>query len=67
MKDWGEDSLTKRSKVGEIGVACGLNGCESLSPAGTFIPCQSAETDFVDETNRVDGWTGDHEGYFQLA
>ena len=67
MKDWGEDSLTEGTKVRKIGVACRLNGRESLCPTSTFIPCKSVETDFMNETYRVDGGTGDHEGYLQLA
>jgi hypothetical protein len=67
MKDRGEDSLTEGTKVRKIGVTGRLNGRESLGPASTFIPGQSVETDFMHETYRVDGRTGDHEGYLQLA
>ena len=67
MKDRSEDSLTEGTKVRKIGVAGRLNGRESLSPATTFIPCQSIETDFMHETDRVDGRTCDHEGYFAIS
>lgn len=67
MKDRGKDSLTEGTKVSKIGVAGRLNGREALCPASTFIPCKSIETDFMNETYRVDGRTCDHESYLQLA
>jgi hypothetical protein len=67
MKDRGENSLTEGSKVRKIGVAGRLNGRESLGPTSTFIPCKSVKTDFMYKTYRVNGGTGDHEGYLQLA
>jgi len=63
VKDRSKNSLTQGAKVREIGVAGRLNGCETLCPAGAFIPCESVETDFVHQTHGVNGRTGYHESY----
>jgi len=61
VKDGIEDRLTERAKVSEIGVTGRLYRREPLGPTSPFIPCECIETDFMDDTDGVDGWPCEHE------
>ena len=67
VEDRIQDGFAEGAKVDEVGVAGRLYGRETLGPTSAFIPCEGVETDFMDETDGVDGWTCKHERHCQLV